>query len=89
MDEGLITKWGKLQDVKSAKDGTLLVGSGMSKNANAYSAAKEAAQKALVGLNGKKPTISYVFFSGDYDPYELTKGLNEDPKRHRIYRRHG
>ncbi len=77
MDEGLITKWGKLQAVKSTKEGTLLTGSGMSKNEDAYSAAKEAAQQALMGLNGKKPTISYVFFSGEYDPYELTKGLIE------------
>ena len=77
MEEGLITKWGKLQDVKMAKDGDLSIGSGMSKNADAYSAAKEAAQQALKGLNGKKPTISYVFFSGEYDPYELTKGLTE------------
>ncbi len=77
MDEGLMTKWGKLQDVKTTEEGTLVTGSGMSKNADAYTAAKEAAQKALLGLKGKKPTISYVFFSGDYDPYELTKGLTE------------
>lgn len=77
MEEGLITKWGKLQDVKTTKDGTLLVGSGMSKNNDAYTAAKEAAEQAIHGLNGKKPTISYVFFSGEYDPYELTKGLIE------------
>ncbi len=77
MEEGLITKWGKLQEVKNAKEGTLLAGSGMSKNEDAYSAAKEAAQQALLGLNGKMPTISYVFFSGEYDPYELTKGLKE------------
>ena len=77
MEEGLITKWGKLQEVKNAKEGTLLAGSGMSKNEDAYSAAKEAAQQALQGLKGKEPTVSYVFFSGEYDPYELTKGLKE------------
>ena len=77
MDDGLITKWGKLQDVKMSNDGTLLSGTGASKNSDAYKAAKEAAQAALLGLNGKDPTISYVFFSGDYNPYELTKGLKE------------
>ncbi len=77
MEEGIITKWGKLQNVKTAKEGSLLTGTGMSKNADAYSAAKEAARQALTGLNGKKPTISYVFFAGDYDPYELNKGLME------------
>lgn len=77
MDEGLVTKWGKLQNAKSAKAGSLSTGSGMSKNKDAYKAAKEAAKQALEGLNGKMPTISYVFFSGDYDPYELTKGLKE------------
>ena len=77
MEEGLVTKWGKLQDIKSSENTTMLVGSGMSVNANAYLAAKEAAQQALTKLNGKDPTVSYVFFSGDYDPYELTKGLKE------------
>ena len=77
MDVGLITKWGKLQEIKTMKEITLLVGSGMSKNNDAYHAAKEAAQQALVGLKGNMPRLSYVFFSGDYDPYELTKGLKE------------
>ena len=77
MEEGLITKWGKLQDIKTISEGSLLVGSGMSKKVDAYNAAKEAAKQALNGLNGKMPTISYVFFSGDYDPYELNKGLIE------------
>ena len=77
MDDGLMTKWGKIQDVKTASESSLSVGSGFSKNPDAYTAAKEAAQQALVGLNGKKPTLSYVFFSGDYDPQALTKGLLE------------
>ncbi len=77
MDEGLVTKWGKIQDVKNVSGGTLLVGSGMSDDVDAYKAAKGAAQQALKGLKGKMPTISYVFFAGDYDPYELTKGLKE------------
>ncbi len=77
MEEGLVTKWGKLQNIKDTEEATLLVGNGMSANTDAYLAAKEAAEQALAKLNGKEPTISYVFFSGDYDPYELTKGLKE------------
>ncbi len=77
MDEGLVTKWEKLQNVKSQKEETFFVGTGFSKNKDAYSAAKEAAQQALKGLNGKEPTISYVFFSGEYDPYRLSDGLKE------------
>ncbi len=77
MEDGLVTKWGKLQNIKNADEATLLVGSGMSVNTDAYLAAKEAAQQALTSLNGKEPTISYVFFSGNYDPYGLTKGLKE------------
>ena len=77
MEEGMISKWVKLQNVKDVKEGSLVSGGGMSDNADAYTAAKEASQQALAKLKGKKPTISYVFFSGDYDPYELTRGLKE------------
>ncbi len=76
MEEGISTKWIKLQDIKDATD-SIFAGTGMSVNADAYSAAKEAASQALSKLNGKAPTISYIFFAGDYDPYELTKGLKE------------
>ena len=72
-----ISKWGKIQQVKDAVGGVLFTGSGMSKNNDAYLAGKEAAKKALDELNGKKPTVSYVFYSGDYDPFELTRGLME------------
>ena len=77
MEEGMISKWVKLQNVKDVKEGTLVSGGGMSDNSDAYTAAKEAAQQAISKLNGKSPTISYVFFAGDYDPYELTRGLKE------------
>jgi len=77
MAEGLVTKWSKLQEVKGQKEGSFLSGTGMSKNNNSYAAAKDAAQQSIKGLNGKKPTLSYVFFSGDHDPYELTRGLKE------------
>lgn len=77
MEEGLVTKWGKLQDVMGARNPTLLAGSGMSDNPDAYAAAKEAAQQSLKTLNGKAPSISYIFFAGDYDPYEINRGLME------------
>ena len=76
MGEGLVSKWTKLQKVKEGKtDRKLLIGTGMSTKDSAFEAAKEAAENALKELNGKKPTISYAFFSGDYDPYKLSEGL--------------
>lgn len=53
------------------------VGIGVSKKKNAIDAANEAAKMALKKLGGKKPTISYVFFAGEYDPYKLSEGLSK------------
>ena len=72
-----MTKWGKMQDVKDMKDNYLKSGSGFSKNPDPYEAAKEASKNALKEINNEMPTLSYVFFSGDYDPYKLTEGLKE------------
>jgi len=53
----------------------LTVGTGFSESSDAFKAGKEAAEKALKELKGKKPTISYIFFTGDYDPNKLSEGL--------------
>lgn len=45
----------------------------ISTNKDPYNAAKEAAAKAIKSL-GRKPTISFVFYAGDYDPYKLNEG---------------
>ncbi|MEM4255526.1 MAG: FIST N-terminal domain-containing protein [Candidatus Norongarragalinales archaeon] len=55
----------------------VLVGNGFSANGDPKKAAREAGKKALRGLKGKKPTISYVFFAGDYDPQKISDGLKE------------
>lgn len=77
MDNGLMSKWEDLQSTKNNTSEVLFTGGGMSVNPDSYTAGKEAAKKALDELKGKMPTISYIFFSGDYNPYELTKGLKE------------
>jgi len=51
------------------------VGVGFSENKDGFKAAKEAAAAAVKEFKGKPPTISYVFFSGDYDVEKLNKGL--------------
>ncbi|MBI4053428.1 MAG: FIST C-terminal domain-containing protein [Candidatus Diapherotrites archaeon] len=79
MVEGIITKWSKLQKLKEkGKTSRITVGIGLSETKNSVTATKEAAQKALKQLNGKKPTISYVYYSGEYDPNEINKGLIEE-----------
>src|SRR3989344_7016417 len=55
----------------------IAVGSGVSTNKDSYKAGREAAEMARLALKGKKPTISYVFFTGDYDPYKLSEGLKD------------
>lgn len=51
------------------------VGIGVSKADDASKAGKEAAKIALKALGTKKPTISYVFYAGEYDPYKLSEGV--------------
>ncbi len=50
------------------------VGMGISKSDNAFEAAKEAATQALNKIEGK-PTISFVYFCGEYDITQLNNGL--------------
>lgn len=61
--------------VKMDNGKNVYVGTGMSKKDDPYEAGKEAAEMAVNGLNGKKPTISYIFFAGNYDAYKLNDGL--------------
>jgi|GEM_PF-1932073 len=56
---------------------TITVGVGASKTKDAYRAAKDAANQAVKGLKGKKPTISFVLYAGDYDPKALNRGFLE------------
>lgn len=65
------------REVNKIKKSYLLYGVGLSTNKDSYKAGVEAAKKALNKLDKKKPKISYVFFSGDYDPYLLSRGLKE------------
>ena len=65
------------KEVKKVKKGYIIYGIGLSTNKDSYKAGIEAATKALKKLDKRKPKISYVFFSGDYDPYALSKGLKE------------
>src|SRR3989338_7999784 len=53
----------------------LVVGIGCSKNKDGYVAACDAASQAIKQLGGKKPTISFVFYAGEYDPKVLNKGF--------------
>lgn len=53
----------------------LLVGTGYSTDKDSVKAAVEAAKMSLSFLRGKAPTISYIFFAGDYDVEKLNKGL--------------
>ncbi len=53
----------------------ILVGSGFSTSKDSYKAGVQAAEMALKGLTGKRPTISYIFFTGDYDPNKISEGL--------------
>lgn len=55
----------------------IAVGIGFSKNPDAKKAAEEAAGKALTGLKGKKPVVSYVFFAGEYDAEKVSDGLKK------------
>jgi hypothetical protein len=48
---------------------------GVSTKTDPYAAGVEAATASLKGLP-KTPTISYVFYAGEYDPYQLSKGLS-------------
>lgn len=59
------------------KNKDITVGTGKSDNPDAYTAAKEAAMTARKQLGDKKPTISYIFFSGDYDAYKINDALKE------------
>ncbi|MEK6923793.1 MAG: FIST N-terminal domain-containing protein [Candidatus Micrarchaeota archaeon] len=52
----------------------LNVGTGFSENKDAFKAGKEAAESALKMLGMPKPTLSYVFFAGEYDPNKLSEG---------------
>jgi hypothetical protein len=61
--------------IKMDKEKNIYIGTGVSKIEDPFQAGKEAAEMALKGLNGKKPTISYIFFAGNYDPYKLNEGL--------------
>ncbi len=61
--------------IKMDKEKNIYIGTGVSKTDDSFQAGKEAAEMALKGLDGKKPTISYIFFAGDYDPYKLNEGL--------------
>lgn len=74
-------KTGSAKSEKPAKQlnkkKNIFVGIGVSRKNNAHDAAKEAANAALKKLGGKKPTISYVFYAGDYDAYKLNEGLLE------------
>lgn len=56
----------------------IFYGTGFSKSLDSFKAAKEAASGALNNLNSqvkKKPTISFIFFAGDYDIKDLARGL--------------
>ncbi|MBI1970191.1 FIST C-terminal domain-containing protein [Candidatus Woesearchaeota archaeon] len=55
----------------------LLHGVGFSKNEDSYTAAKEAANTALEELNGETPSLSLMFYAGNYDAYEINKALKE------------
>lgn len=44
---------------------------------DSYVAAKEAAEAALTQLKGKKPILTFVFFSGEHDVERLNEGLLE------------
>ena len=59
------------------KDDTIQQGIGFSKVKDSYKAGKEAATAAIKGLGGKKPTISFVFYEGPYDPKELNEAFIE------------
>lgn len=81
MAEGLVSKWSVLQKLKEKKgEKKLNVGIGFSASDNSYTAAREAADKALKELGGKEPTISFIYYAGNYDPTELSKGLKETLK---------
>ncbi len=78
MSGGVLSKWFNLQKVKEdSGSNNLLVGRGMSQKDDSYMAAKEAAEKSLQELNGKKPVISMAFYVGDYDAQQLNKALTE------------
>ena len=51
------------------------VGTGYSENKDSFLAGKEAAEMAFKQLGKPKPTISYVFFAGEYDPNKLSEGI--------------
>ena len=76
MAEGIVTKWTKLQKVKE-KGGAkrIQVGIGLSKDKDGFTAAKTAAIEARNKLNGKTPTISFIYYVGEYDPTQINKGL--------------
>jgi hypothetical protein len=52
------------------------VGIGFSDSSDSKKATKEAVNHALKTVK-KKPTISYIFYSGDYDPKEINSALIE------------
>ena len=51
------------------------VGTGFSEDKDAFKAGKDAAEMALKAMGKPKPTISYVFFAGDYDAQKLSDGI--------------
>jgi hypothetical protein len=56
----------------------LTTGVGFSKNKDSYKAALSAAKDALKQLKGKPPSLSIIFYAGDYrDPKEINKALKE------------
>ena len=59
------------------KNKNIIVGTGKSTNPDPYLAAKEAAEAAKKPLLDKKPTISYVFYAGDYDINKINDALKE------------
>lgn len=51
-------------------------GMGLSKLNDSFKAGYQAAQKAYKAI-GRKPTLSFVFYSGDYSPYEINQGVKK------------
>ncbi|MBW3004055.1 hypothetical protein KY337_05825, partial [Candidatus Woesearchaeota archaeon] len=55
----------------------IITGVGFSKDEDPYKAAKKASRDAIKNLKGKKPNLSLIFYSGEYDPKKLNKGVLE------------
>jgi hypothetical protein len=55
----------------------LISGIGFSQDKDPYKAAKDAASAAVAGLQGKTPTLSLVFYAGQYDPFQINDACKE------------